>query len=1093
MTFPHCRALRRALVCVALLGACAASSHAAAASDFVTFESGQVRPLALTPDGAHLLAVNTPDNRLEVFDVGPGGLTHAASIPVGLEPVAVAARSETEVWVVNHLSDSVSVVDLAGPAPRVIDTLLVGDEPRDVVFAGPGRSRAFVTAARRGQSRPGDAQLTSPGVGRADVWVFDALARGTAPGGTPLGIVTLFGDTPRALATSPDGATVYAAVFHSGNGTTALGEDVVCDGGASAAPCLVDGALVPGGVPGPNDDALGVLAPETGLIVAHDPASGDWLDSLGRDWSGAVRFALPDLDVFAIDAATLAPGQSWARVGTVLYDLAVNPASGRIYVSNTEAANALRFEGPALRGGSTTRGRAHAARVTVLDGSTVTPRHLNPHIDYDVVPAPPAVAERSLATPLGMAVSGDGTTLYVAAFGSSKVAILPTATLEAGTLVPDVADHVSVSGGGPSGVVLDEARGRLYVLTRFDDGVSVIDLATRSEQQHVTMHNPEPATVVEGRPLLYDARATSSNGEASCAGCHVFGDLDGLGWDLGDPDGVVTPNPNPFHFGTYQDFHPLKGPMTTQSLRGLATRGPMHWRGDRTGGANMGGDPLDEQQAFLAFDVAFPSLLGRDGVLPLGEMTKLMRFVMQIQYPPNPVRALDRSLDAAEQRGRALYFGRSTDGDFNCQGCHTLVPSLGFFGTDGQTARQGGTQVFKIPHLRNLYLKVGMFGRPRTSDFPAGDGADAGAQVRGFGFQHDGSIDTLARFHGESVFTLTDDERRDLERFLLAFDSNLAPAVGQQLTLASADPAATARLDLLIARAAAGDCDLVAKGTIAGEARGFLREVDGLFASDRAAEPPRTRDALRAMPQVAGQELTFTCVPPGSGARVALDRDRDGARDRDELDAGTDPADPASFPGGPTPTPTPTPAPGGDATRIRASGLRLTHDLRPGGRKSLWFRSVSKDDLPVHRIVAPTRGGAADPTIGGATLRVYGAGGTTDSTSYELPAAGWRVLGTARRPKGFAFRGAKGAVITSVVVRDGSVVVRGAGTYTLDEAAQGKVALQLRLGGASGTAWCAAAPAQQVGERRSTARTDRPGRFVGEPGSPPPATCPTPP
>ncbi len=125
---------------------------------------------------------------------------------------------------------------------------------------------------------------------------------------------------------------------------------------------------------------------------------------------------------------------------------------------------------------------------------------------------------------------------------------------------------------------------------------------------------------------------------------------------------------------------------------------------------------------------------------------------------------------------------------------------------------------------------------------------------------------------------------------------------------------------------------------------------------------------------------------------------------------------------------------------------------------------------------------------------MYGAGGTADSTSYELPAAGWRLLGTTRRPKGFAFRGAKGAVITSVVVRDGSVLVRGAGTYSLDEPAQGKVAVPLRLGGAAaGTAWCAAAPAQQVGERRSTAKTDRPGRFVGEPGSPPPVACPTPP
>ena len=1065
-----------------------ASSPAPARAGFVAFESGQVRPLALSPDGSRLFAVNTPDDRLEVFDVGAAGLAHAFSIPVGLEPVAVAARTDTEVWVVNHLSDSVSVVDLSGAVPRVVATLLVGDEPRDVVFAGPGRSRAFVTTAHRGQNRPGDPQLTTAGVGRADVWVFDATALGAAPGGTPLQIVTLFGDTPRALAVSADGATVYAAVFHSGNGTTTVGEDAVCDGGASAPPCLVDGATLPGGLPAPNDDAAGAPGPEAGLIVRHDVATDRWLDGLGRDWSGAVRFTLPDLDVFAIDATTLATTQTWPNVGTLLFDLAVNPVSGRVYVSNTEARNEVRFEGPGVRGGSTVRGAAHQARITVLDGSAVLPRHLNKHIDYDVVPAPSGVADKSLATPLGMAVSGDGATLYVAAFGSSKIGVFSTAALEADTFVPDAADHVQLAGGGPTGLVLDEARGRLYVLTRFDNAVASVDVATRTEQQRLALYDAEPASIVDGRPFLYDARLTSSNGEASCSSCHAFADLDSLAWDLGNPDATVTTNPNPIHFGDYQDFHPLKGPMTTQSLRGLNVRGPMHWRGDRTGGSDPGGNALAQDQAFMKFNVAFPGLLGRASELPVSDMTKLTQFVLQIQYPPNPVRALDGSLTAAQQRGRNLYFGRKTDGDFNCQGCHTLAPLQGYFGTDGQMAFQGGPQLFKIPHLRNLYQKVGMFGRPGTIEFP-GDGTATGAQIRGFGFRHDGSVDTLARFHGERQFTMTAAEHQDLEQFLLAYDSNFAPVVGQQLTLASDDAAAGARLDLLLVRAAAGECELVAKGSVGGVARGWVRESDGLFASDRASEARVTDAALRTQAVVAGQEVTFTCVPPGSGRRVGIDRDEDGFGDRDELDAGTDPADPSSAPVGPTPTP----APGGSVTRVRTSGLRLTDDLKPAGRKSLWFKARTKDDAAGNRVIAPARGGTADPTVAGATLRVYGAGGTADSVLYLLPASGWRTLG-GKRAKGFAYKGLPGDPIASLTLRDDLVTVRGTGTYTLDEPAQGRVAVQLRLGSVStGSAWCAAADADEVGERRSTAKTDRRGRFVGEPQSPAPATCPTPP
>jgi YVTN family beta-propeller protein len=209
-----------------------AGSSPLAAASFTTFDSGLVRPLALSADQTRLFAVNTPDNQLEIFSVGTDSkLTHSAAVTVGLEPVALALRSASEVWVVNHLSDSVSIVDVGSSPPRVTRTLLVGDEPRDIVFAGPGGNRAFITCAHRGQnSGVPFTDFTAPGrclaganagqsctqdsecptstcrhIGRADVWVFDATNLGASLGGTPLTTVSLFGDTPRALAVSPDG------------------------------------------------------------------------------------------------------------------------------------------------------------------------------------------------------------------------------------------------------------------------------------------------------------------------------------------------------------------------------------------------------------------------------------------------------------------------------------------------------------------------------------------------------------------------------------------------------------------------------------------------------------------------------------------------------------------------------------------------------------------------------------------------------------------------------------------------------------------------------------------------------------------------
>src|SRR6185369_7937369 len=129
---------------------------------------------------------------------------------------------------------------------------------------------------------------------------------------------------------------------------------------------------------------------------------GHWTDELGRNWDNGVRFNLPDEDVFAIDATgTPVPTQLtgldayFSGVGTILFNMIVNPATGKLYVSNTEARNEVRFEGPGIFaagfGGSTVRGHLHEAQITVIDvaNRTVDPRHLNKHItDYSVQPAP---------------------------------------------------------------------------------------------------------------------------------------------------------------------------------------------------------------------------------------------------------------------------------------------------------------------------------------------------------------------------------------------------------------------------------------------------------------------------------------------------------------------------------------------------------------------------------------------------------------------------------------------------------------------------------------------------------------------------------
>ena len=1101
-----------------------AGTHAAQAQSFVNFESGHVRPLAPSPDGSRLFAVNTPDNRLEIYSVAVGGLTLIAEVPVGLEPVAVATRTNAggrvEAWVVNHLSDSVSIVEVDPTdvtLSHVTRTLATCDEPRDILFAGAGNGRAFVTTARRGQNCPVAANLITAGEERALVQVWNVNALTNALNGGPIANIELFTDTPRALAKSPGGDTVYAAGFQTGNQTTSILEPTVSNSGNTRPP------FPAGSTPG---------APLTGLIVKFNPANGRWEDergAAGPNWDPQIPFNLPDRDVFLIDAlaatpALFASSNNVVRVGTVIFNMAVRPDNGRVYVANTEARNQVRFEPRIPSTGGGVQGNIVQSRISVIAGTVATPHHLNPHIDYTCVPpgCPQDLdeVENSLAFPGDMVFSSNGQRVYVTGFGSEKIGIFDTDDLESGLITKTLVEV----GAGPSGIVLDEPRNQAYVMNRIDHTISIVSNAntpaTAVETAVIPLrYDPSPLAAKEGRISLYDARRTSAHGDQACASCHVFGDFDSIAWDLGDPFGAVEPNDNPFQIGGSPNlvFHPLKGPMTTQSLRGMAGAGPMHWRGDRTGASDPGGNALDEDAAFKKFNPAFVGLLGRPDQLDGSAMQAFTDFILTVRYPPNPIRAITDVASAAEAAGATFFINTGVDaGVITCNNCHDLP-----LGTDGLSSIEGETQEFKVAHMRNLYQKVGMFGA-------------AGDQVRGFGFLHDGSVFTVFNFLQASVFNFGsggtgNTNRRNVEAFALAFDTGLKPAVGQQVSSTPAtvaDGTVTTRINDLIARSNAGNCNLIVKGNASGLARGW-RHVSGgsNFQPDRNAEGVITAAALRALSGTAGQEQTYTCVPPGSGVRIGVDRDEDGIFDRRELDCGTDPADPGSFPspsGGcgatttstttlptttipsttvpttststatavstssststvivPTTTSSSTTLPP-PVTTVQATALKLRDQSAPSARR-FTFRSTTKNDPPGNKILIPGFGTAGDPTLAGASLTVYNSSGSGEKFVVTLPASGWTA-----NSKGYRYRaGLTTDAIQRVTVRNDTVRIRGGRDnfiYTLNEPSQGSVAVRLKLGQA--TAWCANAPA------KAGSNYDVIGKFVGQPKAPAPGVCP---
>lgn len=751
---------------------------------FANFEGAQTNPIRLTPDGTHLLAVNTPNNSLSVFAVGlAGAVTLKAQIPVGLEPVSVNPRTNDEVWVVNQVSNSVSVVSLSKRI--VVSTILVKPEPMDVVFAGT--NQAFVSVSRANQ-----------------VAVIDTNTR------TLTAKVDLFGGNPRALAVSPDGTTVYVAFALSGNATTIIPSDL-----APPQPPPTNPLLPP--------------PPQVGLIVA----------ATNTGYPSYLTYKMPDNDVAAISTgASPAVTHYYSGVGTINLGLAVSP-TGDLFVANTDALNLTRFE-PNVRGHWVNN---RITRIQVATG-LVTPFDLNPNIDYAILPNPAALAT-ALAQPTGMVFDPSGSFMYVAAFGTDRVAQVDT---NGNVLWFVEVSPPSGSGSnadppnkrGPRGLALNAGAQTLYCLNRIRNTISVINTSTKLVSSEVAVGtDPTPAAIKSGRGFLYDAKL-SGNGTGACASCHVDGDMDHLAWDLGDPGGSET---TAVQSGTTVVFHPMKGPMTTQTLRGLNNLSPYHWRGDK---AN-----------FAAFNQAFVSLMGGNQI-STGGMTAFTNFINTVLFLPNPNENLDRTppasfagADAAQGEVVFMTVDGSTPGP-TCVACHTANPGPG---SNRVIETFQKPQVLKTPQLRNAYQKQ-LFDRFSTET------------IDGFGMHHDGSTSTFKAFFAAKAFNYTITQEADMGAYMMCFDTGTAPAVGFTQTLTSANIASSKVLTNWTTQqlqANAGNIDLIARGTINKQLHGLMYEPSfNYYVTDTSGLGPFTQSQLQGFIQ-AGDTLSVMGVYPGTG------------------------------------------------------------------------------------------------------------------------------------------------------------------------------------------------------------------------------------
>jgi len=292
--------------------------------------------------------------------------------------------------------------------------------------------------------------------------------------------------------------------------------------------------------------------------------------------------------------------------------------------------------------------------------------------------------------PYAVAISADKKFIYVSASSSNEVGVVDIAKLLRMVRSPKgttSANDLSASanyvvaripvGRNPRGLALSPDGSKLYVATRLDDAVAVIDTATRTVVSNIPMGGPTELTPERRGERLFNSARFAFHGAFGCANCHLDNTIDGLQWDL-EPDG----------FGI--DI------VDNRSLEDISQTAPFKWNG---------GNPDLETECGPRTERFFYRSQGYNRE----ELADLVAFIKAIPLRPNRYRLPDGELTPAQERGKAIFErtakhnGEPIPLNNQCAYCHS-----GPYHTNQQTADVGSgkwtdrSPKFDTPHLTNV-------------------------------------------------------------------------------------------------------------------------------------------------------------------------------------------------------------------------------------------------------------------------------------------------------------------------------------------------------------------------------------------------------
>ncbi|MEO1996997.1 MAG: cytochrome c peroxidase, partial [Planctomycetaceae bacterium] len=600
-----------------------------------SFMSPHTSPIAVSAE--HVFVVNTPSDTVDVIHADTRKIQ--ARIPVGIDPVSIAIRPDgKEVWVSNHISDSVSVIDNVKQSPTYLQvvatvqefdpqtTATMFDEPVGIAFAS--NDKAYVA-------------LSSENT----IAVVNVATRKVSRR------LTINAQDPRAITVRGD--RLYVIPFESNNKTQ-------LSGGAAD---KIDGELV------------------TFDAYQHSIRVNNVL-SLGHVTDIVKHPDVPDRDLFVFDTKTDKLVKVVDTLGTLLYGLTVD-SKGRVFVAQADARNEVNGRaGTKKHSLAQLQNRAFLNRITTVgfqDGAAEKPTFI------DLEPLPPKHPGKglALATPFAIQISDDDSTLVASAAGSDKLFTVDAVSGE-------VLGRVAV-GAVPRGIALQHAESgkpsKAWVYNAVANTVSVVDVSQPASPRvvgFVPLKDPTHRQVKLGRTWFNDADA-STTGTFSCASCHPDGHTDQLLWVIKTP--IVS--------GGDQIM-----PRSTMPIRGLRDTSPFHWDGvpgDPYGGnnsANIRGsvppnssidDPASSTRHVIDGGLATTMFLegnatvndeGKAGALSAAERDDMATFLLSVPYPPAQRRAYTNVVSSEAKQGFKLFH---IDGDLDnkprpnvCGNCHRM-------------------------------------------------------------------------------------------------------------------------------------------------------------------------------------------------------------------------------------------------------------------------------------------------------------------------------------------------------------------------------------------------------------------------------------